>query len=404
MAEKEKVSVIIPTLRAEDDLLSCLVSIESDLKAPPHEVIVVFNGPMPADIELAKHHATARAVQAQTNLGFAAACNLGAREAIGDTYVFLNDDMTVRQGWVRNLVSAMESGESSAVGGRILSADGKKVDFAGGSVNLLGWGFQMGHGEPAGEDDFVAHQRLPFACGGNFAVRAKTFDEVGGFDGDYFAFYEDVDLGWRLRLMGHEIGYTDDAVVLHNVGKTGGLIDPALKWFLQERNALQTIIKNYSDEVLEQVLPIAFALVGVRATVLSGLDGGDIAHDHAWREWVLGREIPPIEEPHGVWRGIMDQVKESVKSGMKASRKASLPHGYLPLDSRGVAGLMALEWCLDNWDVLMEKRAKVQATRVKSDREILPIFDDPLRPVLGHPREVEAMKPLEGVLNELMRG
>ena len=78
--------------------------------------------------------------------------------------------------------------------------------------------------------------------------------------------------------------------------------------------------------------------------------------------------------------------------------------GYLPVDSRGVAGLLALEWCLNNWGKLMEKRARVQEMRVKSDREILPIFDDPLRPVLGHPREVEAMKPLEGVLNDLMRG
>lgn len=403
MAEHE-VSVIIPTLRAAEDLVSCLQSIEADMDAPPHEVLVVFNSPMPDDLELEKYHATARAVQAQTNLGFAAACNLGARNAVGDILVFINDDMYIRPGWMKNLLSAMEEHDTHASGGRVLFEEGKKIDFAGGSVNLLGWGFQIDHDEPVSEDEFITHQRLPFACGGNFAINADVFDEVGGFDGDYFAFYEDVDLGWRLRLMGREISYAPDAVTIHNPGRTGSLIEPAVKWFLQERNTLRTIMKNYSDEVLWQILPIAFALVGVRAEILSGLDITDIAHDPTWREWIFGSDLPVFEEQQTVWRGIMDHVKESVKSGMKASRKASLPHGYLPLDSRGVAGLMALEWCLRNWDGIMKKRAKVQQTRTRSDREILPIFDDPLRPVLGHPREIEAMKPLEEILNRIMRG
>jgi GT2 family glycosyltransferase len=403
MAEHE-VTVIIPTLRAADDLISCLESVEGNLDAPPHEVLVVFNSPMPADIELEKHHATARGIQARTNLGFAAACNLGASEAVGETIIFLNDDMYVRPGWMKNLTSSMEERETEAVGGRVLFEEGKKIDFAGASVNLLGWGFQLGHNEPASEDEFITHQRLPFACGGNFAIKADAFHEVGGFDGDYFAFYEDVDLGWRLRLTGREISYAPDAVTIHSPGRTGALIDPAVKWFLQERNTLQTIMKNYSDDVLWRILPVAFALVGVRAEILSGLDITDIAHDKTWREWIFGADQPEIEEQQTVWRGIMDHVKESVKSGMKASRKASLPHGYLPLDSRGVGGLMALEWCLGNWVGIMEKRAKVQEMRTKTDQEILPVFDDPLRPVLGHPREIEAMKPLEGILNRIMRG
>jgi hypothetical protein len=69
---------------------------------------------------------------------------------------------------------------------------------------------------------------------------------------------------------------------------------------------------------------------------------------------------------------------------------------------RGLAGLQALEWCLNNWDDLMQRRTQVQALRKKKDSEILPFFDDPLRPVLGHPREIEAMKPLESVLAWLL--
>jgi GT2 family glycosyltransferase len=404
MPENPQISVIIPTLRAEADLVAALESLASDEEAPPHEVLVVLNTIRPQDIDFAAHHPNCRPIQADTNLGFAAACDTGAREASGETLAFLNDDATVRPGWLRALLSALESTEYPAVGGMILTEDGKKVDFAGGSINLLGWGFQLGHGEKFQKEEFVVPKRTPFACGGNFAIRTEVFLAAGGFDEDYFAFYEDVDLGWRLGLLGHQMGYVPEAVVFHKGGATGAAIPSSLKWFLQERNALQTIIKNYSDEILRQVLPIAFALVGVRAQVLSGLEISDIAPDRTWREWILGEQRPIEAKESGVWRGMLDSVKESLKAGMKEARKASLPEGYLAIESRGAAGPAALEWCLGNWENLMDKRQLVQAFRVKSDYEVLPLFDDPLRPVLGHPREVEAMKPLESILSVMMKG
>jgi GT2 family glycosyltransferase len=403
MSDSVDASIIIPTLRAGHDLVRALESLASDKDSPSHEVLVVFNSPKPSDIDLTKIHPRARAIQTLRNLGFASACNLGAREAVGDWLVFLNDDMTIRPGWLSALLTAMNERGCRAAGGRILSEDGKRVDFDGGTVNLLGWGFQAGHGEPVDEDEFVSHQWLPFACGGNFAIDPDVFHAAGGFDDAFFAFYEDVDLGWRLRLMGLDIAFVHEAVTLHASGTTGNLMPPALKWFLQERNALQTIIKNYSDEALWRILPIAFGMVAVRAQVLSGLDAEDIFPDKMWKEWVIGTESQSAQHDlSGAWHGILDSVKESLKAGMKSARKGSVPAGYLPIESRGAAGLLALEWCLNNWDDLIERRGRVQALRKRKDGEILPFFDDPLRPVLGHPREIEAMKPLEGVLGWLL--
>ena len=405
MSDTPAVSVIIPTLRADKDLTRALESLAQDKDAPSHEVLVVFNAPKPSDIDIVKHHPQARAVQTLTNLGFAGACDLGAREAVGGTLAFLNDDMTVRPGWLKSMVSCLEDRGCAAAGGRILSEDGKRTDFAGGSVNLIGWGFQMGHGEAVEEDGFVAHQWLPFACGGNFAIKAEAFEAAGGFDEAFFAFYEDVDLGWRLRLMGHDIAFAYDAVALHSSGSTGNLMPPALKWFLQERNALMTVIKNYSPDVLDKILPIALALVGVRAQVLSGLDIDDIANDRAWKEWIFASEqsvLQPDSAFH-VKHGLLDGVKESLKSGMKSVRKGSMPQNYLPIENRGVASLCALEWIMVNWETIFEKRAKVQSMRKRSDKEILPLFDYPVRPVLGHPREIEAMRPLEKVLENLLQ-
>jgi len=410
MAVDCEVSVIIPTFRAGKDLLQCLESIAKDVDAPAHEVLVVFNSPVPppAGLDLTEYHPTARIVEAGSNLGFAAGCNLGASEAVGRTLAFINDDMTVRAGWMKSLVKPILDGECAATGGMILSSDGKKIDFDGSSINLLGWGFQAGHGDRLLDDGFVTHQDLPFACGGNFAIKTDIFEHASragvaepcGFDRDYFAFYEDVDLGWRLMLMGYAIEYVHDAVVLHAGGATGSLIESPLKWFLQERNALQTIIKNYSDDLFREILPIALAMVGVRSQILSVVDVYEIATDRVWRDLILS-DLGSIKHEHlSGLDEIMHNVRDlgkSVKSGM---RKTS---GWLAHESRAQAGLLALEWCLDNWDELMEKRARVQELRVKSDREILPLFGDPLRPVLGHPREVEAMKPLEKILNEFMK-
>ncbi|MCX6646064.1 MAG: glycosyltransferase family 2 protein, partial [bacterium] len=335
------------------------------------------------------------------------ACNLGAKASVGKILAFVNDDMIIQPGWMSELVRQIQEKEAMCAGGRILNADGSKIDFAGGSVNLIGWGFQAGHGDhvPSEEDEFATLKKIPFACGGNFAIEAEVFEKSGGFDHDYFAYYEDVDLGWRLHLMGEVIMYCEKAVVHHNTGSTGKFLPPATKWFLQERNALQNVFKNYSDEYFAKILPVAIALVGVRAEILSGLDSTDILADKYWRHTILGDDIK-VEAlgGTGIMHGLLDSVRDSIKTGMKSSRKGTLPDGYLPLENRGAAGLLALEWCLNNWDDLLEKRNKVQSMRIRKDREILPLFDDPLRPVLGHPREVEAMKPLEPVLNELLRG
>jgi len=407
MVPEFDVSIVIPTLRAGDDLLKILDSISSQTDAPSNEVVVVLNSPQADSPDLKSHHPNARFVKNEKNLGFAAACNIGARESIGDTIVFINDDMVAQGGWLANLLKPIKSGECSVAGGRILSGDGKRIDFDGSSINVIGWGFQKGHGEPAKNesDEFISKKRIPFACGGNFAIKAEMFEKVGGFDGDYFAFYEDVDLGWRLGLLGEEIHYCRDAVVHHNAGATGGMMPPQAKWFLQERNALQNVIKNYSDEVLWKILPIAMGLVVVRSQVLSGLDPSDIFPDKFWLNSILGDQAGSSAQGsggRGVIKELVDGVKESLRSGMKSARKGSLPDGYLPIENRGAAGLFALEWCLNNWDRLIEKRSKVQSGRAREDSWVLNNFDDPMRPVLGHPREVESMKQLDGILNSIL--
>ncbi|MCX6646850.1 MAG: glycosyltransferase, partial [bacterium] len=90
MTEQCEVSVIIPTFRAGDDLLQCLRSIRDDAGAPPYEVVVVLNSSKPIDINLTENNPAARRIDAGTNLGFAGACNLGAKASVGKILAFVN--------------------------------------------------------------------------------------------------------------------------------------------------------------------------------------------------------------------------------------------------------------------------------------------------------------------------
>ena len=95
----------------------------------------------------------------------------------------------------------------------------------------------------------MAGTELPFACGGNMIVARDLYLEVGGFDRDYFAYLEDVDLGWRLWAAGHRIVFAPDAVVRHRSMATSALLGDANRGFLFERNAYLTVYKNVDDEL-----------------------------------------------------------------------------------------------------------------------------------------------------------
>ena len=88
-----------------------------------------------------------------------------------------------------------------------------------------------------------------FACGGNLLVRRRSFLAVGGFDDEYFAYYEDVDLGWRLWAAGWRVLFEPRAVARHRSNASSDRLGLYRRGFLFERNALCTAYKNLDDEM-----------------------------------------------------------------------------------------------------------------------------------------------------------
>jgi hypothetical protein len=219
-------------------------------------------------------------------------------------------------------------------------------EYRGGAASFQGLAFG-GPRDPERAAQLDRPRRTLFACGGAMAVDAAIFRGCGGFDEDYFAYYDDRDRGWRLWLQGHEVHYAPAARCTHSRSSTSSRFPPARIRLLQVRNALRTCIKNLGDEALRATLPALLALALRRLWIQAGpLDVEPLRIDF---------KRPPR---------------------IRRSRPLVLP-------GMAAADLVALQDVLGDWETWMEKRRLVQAARRRLDVDVFPLFLDPLRCVEG---------------------
>jgi GT2 family glycosyltransferase len=190
------------------------------------------------------------------NVGFAAAVNLGARRVSAGTVLALNADTVMEPGCIGVLLDAIEADVSlGGVQPRILQLEGEvavipdpavaRIYSAGQALTLDGRAVEEGAGDPQGPEHLREHEVFG-VCGAACLLRRELFDELGGYDERYFAFYEDVDLNVRARIAGWRFGYVPEAVVWHvgNAAWMGGFRRPAAdNARLVARNRLATQIK-----------------------------------------------------------------------------------------------------------------------------------------------------------------
>jgi len=324
------------------------------------EVLLVDNGSSDGSVDWAREHFPGvRVLPQPRNLGFAAACNAGARaSAEAEVLVFLNNDMWFEKAFLVELVSPLLRGECAASTAKILGTDGSAIDTSGTGTNVLGIALQPGYGEPARPEHEVPRRTL-FGCGGAMAIQREVFDDVGGFDEEYFAYYEDLDLGWRMWLMGHEVHYVPSAVAYHHHSHTSNRFKPELVRLVMIRNSLYTCVKNYDDANLARVLPVMICLAIRRAHV-----AGD-----------LGEEAFRIEDA---------QIGETRLERWRRKLGFSPAH-TTKIERLGAADLIAINDLLGNWEHWMQRRREVQSRRRREDAEIQRLFLDPLACVEGDP-------------------
>ncbi|MGI9034366.1 MAG: glycosyltransferase [Acidimicrobiales bacterium] len=340
------VSVVVVNYRGAADTITCLRSFESVCWDPERlELIVVDNASGDGSVERIRAAVpAARIVESPVNRGFAGGANLGVDRATGQYIALLNNDARPGESWVKAAVAALEASPSVAcVASKVLDWEGRTIDYLGASLTWFAMGYKREVGRPDAQGGGEGRDVL-FATGAAMFVRAEVWREVGGFDDRYFMFYEDVDLGWRLNLLGYRVRYVPKSVAYHRHHASMKGYGGWHEHFLLERNALFTLYKNYGDELLARVLPGALALSARR----------------------------------GIARGGDDPRSLDLAAGGPQPEA-----GRLEVSAETLVPVYALHDFVEHLPGLSSDRRQLQGTRRRSDAELLPLFGDALEPAFA---------------------
>lgn len=228
------------------------------LHAGPKEILVLENASAEGDrVTAGQLPAGARLIEAPSNLGFAAGNNALAREATGDWLLLLNPDAFPEPDWLDRLMAARARWPDVAVFGCTQRADAVPgvLDGAGDVYHVSGLPYRAGYGraiEPPPEGEVFA------ACGAAMMVRRDLFDALGGFDEDFFCYVEDVDFGFRARLLGHRVVQVRDAVV-HHEGYASSGRRSEFATYHGARNRFWTFFKNVPAGLMPVLAPLHLA-------------------------------------------------------------------------------------------------------------------------------------------------
>jgi N-acetylglucosaminyl-diphospho-decaprenol L-rhamnosyltransferase len=248
------ISVVIVTWNGRPHLEVCLTALLGQ-QGVDAETIVVDNASTDGTAEVVRaRFPWVRLLVLPENRGFAGGNNAGVREAGGQYVAFLNDDTSVDRGWLSALRKGIDEPNRIvlATSRVVYMHDPEIVDSAGDGLTRAGGAFKRHHGGRAGE---VGESTEVFgACGAAFLMPRAIFDEIGGFDEDFFASHEDVDLSYRARLRGYRVRYVADAVVRHHGSKTLGRVS-ASAVFHSQRNLEWVYVKNTPARLLLRTLP-----------------------------------------------------------------------------------------------------------------------------------------------------
>lgn len=216
-----------------------------------YEIIVSDNGSSDGSIESVKaFYKDVTILENGVNLGFAEACNRGARVAAGEFLVFINPDTTVEPDWLLNLLKPFRDPSVGLVTPKILlMQEPDRINTCGNVVHVSGIAQCRGINRP--RNDLSAPEEVNAVSGAAFAIRRDLFELLGGFDQDFFLYVEETDLSIRARVAGWKCIYEPSSIVYHDYRLKFG----PHKIFHQERNRYLTVLKNYSWSTILALLP-----------------------------------------------------------------------------------------------------------------------------------------------------
>lgn len=271
---KLKISVVIPNYNGMNFLGNCLKSLENESERDEShflELIIIDNGSNDGSLDFLKDKANDNnldninysLILNKNNLGFAKAVNQGiklANDQNTDYISLLNNDVVVKPGFISSLVKSIEIDENIfSVSSKMLQYKSPDlIDDAGDEYTILGWTKKAGDGKSS---KYYSNSRKIFSsCAGAALYRKSILNEIGYFDENFFAYMEDVDIGFRALINGYTNVYSPNAIVYHIGSGSSGSRYNEFKIKLAARNNIWVIYKNMPWPQI--LLNIGFLFIG----------------------------------------------------------------------------------------------------------------------------------------------
>jgi len=259
------VSIVIPNVNGESYILDCIASIYDQIE-DKREIIIIDNHSTDHSVSIIKeHYPDTTLILNDENVGFAAAVNQGIKASTGEYVILLNNDAFAREGFVRELYACIESDQSifSVQAKMLRYSQPEIIDDAGDELTIFGWAYKAGDGRPS--EEYNKQRRIFSACAGAAIYRREIFEEIGYFDESFFAYLEDVDIGFRANLHGYKNIFCPTAEVEHIGSATTGSKYNEFKVRISARNNVWLLMKI---PIVIQLLNLSFFIIGVLVKIV----------------------------------------------------------------------------------------------------------------------------------------
>lgn len=265
-----KIAIVILNWNGRDLLEKFLPSVVT-YSIEDADVYVADNNSSDESISFLKeNYPKVKIIQNAVNGGYAKGYNDALQHIKADVYALVNSDIEVTANWLKPIVKAFEENPNTAIiQPKLLDFKNKsKFEYAGaagGLVDFMGYPFCRGRIFMELEEDEGQYNDIHnifWASGACFFIKSEVYHELKGFDEQYFAHQEEIDLCWRVQNEGHNIQYVGSSEVYHVGGATLRETNPQ-KTYLNFRNSLFTIAKNVPKRYVFIVILLRLLLDGV---------------------------------------------------------------------------------------------------------------------------------------------
>jgi len=217
------VSIIIPVYNQIKFTLRCLKSIRENPSRASAEIIVLDDASQDETPEILPGISGIRYLRNQANMGFLRSCNRAASEARGEYLLFLNNDTEVQKEWLDQMLAVFEGDEHTGIVGAKLIYPNGRLQEAGSLIWSDGSARNFGRDDDPRKPEYNYVRETDYCSAACILIKARLFQDVNGFDEIFEpAYYEDVDLAFKVRDRGYKVLYQPAAQVTHFEGGTCG--------------------------------------------------------------------------------------------------------------------------------------------------------------------------------------